>query len=427
MRQADYRPRIADGLLKKKLRSAGAVVIEGAKWCGKTSTAEQYSASAAFLSDPTRQDDYLAMADLNASLVLEGAVPRLLDEWQTAPRLWDAVRHTVDRRQSQGQFILTGSAVPARYDAIHHSGTGRMAWLMMRPMTLWESGDSSGKVSIADLFGGMTDIGCVDDGAGDLERMAYLTCRGGWPIVTHMDEEAAQDIAFNYVDGVVNSDIQRVDGVSRDAGRVRRLLRVYARAQGTQTSAARLLQDMRGADQSCGENTLFTYLSSLRRIFVIEDMPAWNPNLRSRTAIRTANTRYFVDPSIATAALGLGANDLLNDLNTFGLLFETLCVRDLRVYAQASGGDVFHYRDKGGLECDAVIHLRNGHYGLVEIKLGGERLVEQAASSLRALAAKIDTGRMPEPSFMMVMTATGRYAYARADGVMVVPAGMLRS
>ena len=365
------------------------------------------------------------MVDLNAALVLEGATPRLLDEWQLAPKLWDAVRHAVDRRQKPGQFILTGSAVPASREQIYHSGTGRVAWLTMRPMSLWESGDSAGKVSLKSLFEGEVNIGEVNNG-GDLERMAYLTCRGGWPMVTHLDEEAATDIAFNYVDGVTHSDIQRVAGVSRDADRVKRLLRIYARAQGSQTSSAKLLADMREHDAACSENTLFTYVSALRKIFVVEDMPAWNPNLRSRTAIRTADTRYFVDPSIATAALGLGFKDLMNDLNTFGLFFETLCVRDLRVYAQAIDGEVYHYRDKNGLECDAVVHLRNGRYGLIEIKLGGDRLVDEGAASLLKLAGKIDTGKMPGPSFLMVLTATGKYAYTRKDGVLVVPVDMLR-
>ena len=365
------------------------------------------------------------MIDLNAALVLEGATPRLLDEWQLAPKLWDAVRHAVDRRQKPGQFILTGSAVPASQEQIHHTGTGRMAWLTMRPMSLWESGDSSGKVSLKSLFEGQVKIGEVNDG-GNLERMAYLTCRGGWPIVTHLDDEAAMDVAFNYVEGVAHSDIQRVDGVSRDADRVKRLLRIYARAQGSQTSLAKLLADMRGHDAACSENTLLTYISALRKIFVIEDMPAWNPNLRSRTAIRTADTRYFVDPSIATAALGLGSQDLMNDLNTFGLFFETLCVRDLRVYAQAIDGEVYHFRDKNGLECDAVVHLRNGHYALIEIKLGGDKLIDEGASSLLKLADKINTEKMLEPSFLMVLTATGKYAYVRRDGVLVVPVDMLR-
>jgi len=424
MNRIDYRHRIADGLLEKKLKSAGAVVLEGAKWCGKTSTAWQHSESQVFISD-TSQLDYIQMVELNAALVLKGASPRLLDEWQLAPKLWDAVRYAVDRRQSPGQFIMTGSAVPADYNKIHHSGTGRMAWITMRPMSLWESGDSSGKVSLKSLFERGERIGAVNDES-DLENLAYLICRGGWPMVTHLDRDASLDIAFNYVDGVIHSDIQRVDGVSRDADRVRRLLRVYARAQGSQMASVKLLQDVRENDFSCSENTLQTYLSALRKIFVIEDMPAWNPNLRSRTAIRTADTRYFVDPSIATASLGIGCKDLMNDLNTFGLLFETLCIRDLRVYSQAIDGEVYHYRDKNGLECDAVVHLRNGNYGLIEIKLGGEKLIEEGAVSLRSLAGKIDVDKMSKPSFLMVLTGIGKFAYTRADGVVVVPINMLR-
>lgn len=426
MDKTQYRPRIADSLVERKLKSAGAVVIEGAKWCGKTSTAAQYSQSEVYLSDTSRQD-YLQLAELNASLLLEGDTPRLLDEWQLAPQLWDAVRHAIDSRQKPGQFLLTGSAVPANQEKIHHTGTGRMSWLTMRPMSLWESGDSSGKISLQALFEGSTQIGETHEIDSSLEKMAYLTCRGGWPMVTQLDTEAALDIAFNYVDGLVHSDLQRMDGISRDAARVNRLLRIYARAQASQTTSAKLLQDIQENDHSCSENTLFSYLSALRKIFVIEDMTAWNPNLRSRTAIRTADTRYFVDPSIATASLGLGVKNLMNDLNTFGLFFETLCIRDLRVYAQALDGEVYHYRDKNGLECDAVVHLRNGHYGLIEIKLGGNRPIEEGAASLLKLAGKIDTGKMPAPSFLMVLTATGKFAYTRKDNVLVVPVSMLKN
>ena len=426
MDKTQYRPRIADSLVERKLKSAGAVVIEGAKWCGKTSTAAQYSQSEVYLSDTSRQD-YLQLAELNASLLLEGDTPRLIDEWQLAPQLWDAVRHAIDSRQKPGQFLLTGSAVPANQEKIHHTGTGRMSWLTMRPMSLWESGDSSGKISLQALFEGSTQIGETHEIDSSLEKMAYLTCRGGWPMVTQLDTEAALDIAFNYVDGLVHSDLQRMDGISRDAARVNRLLRIYARAQASQTTSAKLLQDIQENDHSCSENTLFSYLSALRKIFVIEDMTAWNPNLRSRTAIRTADTRYFVDPSIATASLGLGVKNLMNDLNTFGLFFETLCIRDLRVYAQALDGEVYHYRDKNGLECDAVVHLRNGHYGLIEIKLGGNRPIEEGAASLLKLAGKIDTGKMPAPSFLMVLTATGKFAYTRKDNVLVVPVSMLKN
>ena len=302
-----------------------------------------------------------------------------------------------------------------------------MSWLTMRPMSLWESGDSSGKISLKSLFDGTTQIGENNEAGNSLEKMAYLTCRGGWPMVTHLDTDAALDIAFNYVDGLVHSDIQRVDGISRDEARVKRLLRIYARSQASQTSSAKLLQDIQENDHSCSENTLFSYLSALRKIFVIEDLAAWNPNLRSRTAIRTADTRYFVDPSIATAALGLGPGDLMDDLNTLGFFFEALCVRDLRVFADALGGKVYHYRDKSGLECDAVVHLRNGQYGLVEIKLGGQSLVDDGVEVLRALAAQIDTTRMKAPAFRLVLTATGDYAYRRPeDGIYIVPLGCLK-
>lgn len=421
----EYKERIADRLLSRKLKSAGAVVIEGAKWCGKTSTASQQAKSSALFSDVTQQANYLKMVDLNASLLLEGAVPRLLDEWQIAPKLWDAVRFEVDRRQLPGQFIMTGSAVPADSSEIRHSGIGRMSWLLMRPMSLWESGDSNGKVSLKSLFEGNSKIGEISDNS-SLENIARLTCRGGWPMVTQLDEESANDIAFNYVDGLVHADIQRVDGIARNPDRVKRIMRSYSRALGSQTSAAKLLKDIQANDLTFSENTLNSYLNALQKLFVIEDMPAWNPNLRSATAIRTSDTRYFVDPSIAAASLGLGAKDLINDLNTFGFLFENLCVRDLRVYAQAIDGEVYHYRDKNSLECDAVIHLRNGHYGLVEIKLGGDNLIDEGATSLLSLASKIDTSKMPSPSFKMVLTAVGQYAYTRADGIHVVPVNVLR-
>lgn len=295
----------------------------------------------------------------------------------------------------------------------------------MRPMSLWESGESTGDVSIKALFDNSSEIAGIS--GIDLLKMAFLCCRGGWPLAVDMDDDVALDQAFDYVDAVEHRDIQRVDGVARDPSRVHRLLRSYARHQGSQANMSVIRQDLSGNEGANFDNdTVSSYIRALKGIFVVEDVEAWNPNLRSKAAIRTSDTRYFTDPSIATAVLGLGPEDLISDLNTFGLVFETLCIRDLRVYAEANDGKVYHYRDKNGLECDAVIHLRNGSYGLVEIKLGGDKLVEEGADSLKKLSEKIDVERMKSPSFLMVLTAVGDYAYRREDGVYVVPVGALK-
>lgn len=420
-----YRARIADDNLKRKLEGKGAVLIEGPKWCGKTTTAEQLAASVLYMDDPERKQQNITMSEINPKRLLQGETPRLIDEWQLAPKLWDAIRFEVDHRGELGQFVLTGSAVPPDTKEITHSGTGRFTWLTMRPMSIYESGDSSGDVSLKDLFDGVPVDGCSNL---SFERLAFLVCRGGWPQAVDMRDEIALDQATDYLDAVIHSDINRVDNVQKNAEQVRRFMRSYARNQGSQTPNTVLAQDVAANDGAkIGDDTIGQYTSALRKIFVIEDMPAWNPNLRSKTAIRSSDTRYFVDPSIAVAALGIGPNDLINDLNTFGFLFETLCVRDLRVYADALNGSVYHYRDKDGQECDAVIHLRNGKYGLIEIKLGGDKLINEGVKSLKAMEAKIDTGRMNNPSFLMVLTGTGDYAYRRPDGVYVVPIGTLKN
>ena len=416
----NYRKRIADNILKRKLEAKGAVLIEGPKFCGKTTTAEQLAASILYMDDPEKKEQNIAMSELSPRRLLNGSIPRLIDEWQLAPKLWDAIRFEVDHRGDLGQFILTGSAVPPDTKDITHSGTGRFSWLTMRPMSLYESGDSTGEVSIKDLFDGNKEIeGCSNL---SIDRLAFLVCRGGWPQSVDMREEIALDQAFDYYDAVVRSDINRVDNVKKNPERVRRLMRSYARNQGSQVPNTVLARDI-----SADEETVGTYINALQKIFVIEDMPAWNPNLRSKTAIRSSYTRYYVDPSIAAAALGIGPNDLIEDLKTFGFLFETLCVRDLRVFADALNGDDYHYRDKDGQECDAVIHLRNGKYGLIEIKLGGDKLIEEGAKSLKSMEAKIDTDKMNAPSFLMVLTGTGDYAYCRQDGVCVVPIGCLKN
>lgn len=420
-----YKSRIADGLIARKLKGKGAVLVEGAKWCGKTTTSERQAGSVLYMTEPDNINQNLMLADVSPTVLLQGDTPRLIDEWQVAPKLWDAVRFEVDHRNDEGQFILTGSAVPADMRALKHSGTGRFAWILMRPMSLFESADSNGAISLADLFSTPETIMAINDLS--LQRIAFLVCRGGWPRATFLKNKIALEQAYDYYDAIVKTDISRVDGIERNAERVKRLMRSYARHQGTQVSNAALKEDMVANDVgSLDEDTVLAYVNALKKIFVIEDMTAWNPNLRSKTVIRTSDTRYYVDPSIAVAALGLGPDDLINDLATFGLLFETMCVRDLRVFADALGGEVYHYRDKNGLECDAVIHLRNGNYGLVEIKLGGDRNVEYGAKTLNTLTGKIDINKMKEPSFKMVLIGTGNYAYRRKDGVYVVPIGCLR-
>lgn len=421
----NYRKRIADNILQRKLEGKGAVLIEGPKWCGKTTTAEQIANSVLYMDDPESKAQNITMAELNPKRLLKGNTPRLIDEWQLAPKLWDAIRFEIDHRGSLGQFVLTGSAVPPDTKDIAHSGTGRFTWLTMRPMSLFESGESTGEVSLKHLFTAPESI----DGESqiDLDRLAFLVCRGGWPKAVDMRDEIALDQAFDYYDAVVHSDINRADGVTKNPERVKRLMRSYARHQGAQTANTILASDVRGSDGgSMDDETVATYVNALKKIFVIEDMPAWNPNLRSKTAIRSSDTRYYIDPSIAAAALGIGPQDLIADLKTFGFLFETMCVRDLRVFADALNGTVYHYRDKEGLECDAVVHLRNGSYGLIEIKLGGDTLIEEGVKTLTALTKKIDTTKMNAPAFSMVLIGTGNYAYRRKDGIYVVPIGCLR-
>lgn len=421
-----YRKRIADQILQRKLQGKGAVLIEGPKWCGKTTTAEQTAKSFLYMNDPKTMRQNLSMAEIDPGRILQGKTPRLIDEWQLAPKLWDAVRFEVDHRHNLGQFILTGSAVPPETDEIKHSGTGRVSWLTMRTMSLFESGESSGEVSLQELFAAPEKISGT--ASSDIERIAFFVCRGGWPQAIDMERELALDQAIDYYDGVVHSDINRADNVNKNPERVKRLMRSFARMQGAQVPNSAIGEDIRvNDDGSINEETVGRYIDALKKIFVVEDMPAWNPNLRSKTAIRTSDTRYYTDPSIAAAALGLGPDDLLADLNTFGLLYETLAVRDLRVYAESLEGQVYHYRDKDGLECDAVVHLRNGAYGLVEIKLGGDKLIEEGVRTLQALAGKIDTGKMKAPSFLMVLTGVGDYAYRRHDGVYIVPISTLKN
>ena len=433
-----YKNRVADRLLAEKLEAFGAVLIEGPKYCGKTTLATQQAGSILSMADTDTLGQNLALARTNISRLLAGETPRLIDEWQIAPQFWDAVRNEVDKRNEDGQFMLTGSAVPPKpkkeesgniieEENIHHTGTGRISRLRLRTMSLWESEDSTGDVSLEELFINPDTVDGVSDI--DLDRLAYLTCRGGWPkAVLKKSEKAALAQAFDYYDSVVSNDIKRVDDIDRDEELTKRIMRSYARNQGTQATVGTILADIKSnGDERMSDSTVYSYIKALKEIFVIEDSIAWNPNLRSKTAIRTSDTRYFIDPSIATAALGMGPKDLINDMETFGFIFETLAIRDLRVYADALDGKVYHYRDKNNLECDAVIHLRNGSYGLVEVKIGGAELIKEGAESLKTLSSKIDSTRMKTPSFMMVLTGIGKFAYKRPeDGVLVVPIGCLK-
>lgn len=421
----DYRNRVADQLLQDQLEAAGVVLVQGAKWCGKTTTAVHAAKSVLYMDDPRQLQNNLRLAETNPSALLEGPAPRVIDEWQLAPQLWDAARFEVSRRGALGMLIFTGSAVPPDMSKITHTGTGRFAWLTMRPMSLWESGESNGMLSLESLFAGTAQD--VAAAAMDVERMAYLVCRGGWPQTLKMKDRASLLQARNYVDAVCNSDITRVDGVERNPTLAHLLMRSYSRHQGGQVPVNTIVADLKeNYNTEVSEATVASYINALKKIFVVEDMPAWSPNLRSKTAIRTSDTRYFVDSSIAAASLGIGPKDLLADFNTYGLLFETLAIRDLRVYAEALDGYVSHYRDRNGLECDAVVHLRNGKYGLVEVKIGGDTLIEEGVKNLKKLSQKIDIDRMNEPSFMMVLTAIGDYAFRRSDGVWIVPIAALK-
>lgn len=418
-----YLPRVSDKILNKHLASKGAVLIEGPKWCGKTTTAMRIAKSTLFMNRPGFMNQYRELAAIDPSALLDGDVPRLIDEWQLAPTLWDAVRYEVDQRKDFGQFILTGSAVPTSLDSGSHTGTGRIVRMMMRPMSLFESQDSDGQVSLNHLF----QAGKISaQNHHSLSDIAYFVCRGGWPKAIGYPEAIALQQAYDYFDAIINDDISRVDEVQRDKEYAKRLLRSYAGNIGTQASLELIRLDAIGGQiDTFSQNTLYSYLSALRKIFVLEDAPAWNPNLRSKTAIRTSDTHYFIDSSIAVAALGVGPEDLIQDLKTFGFLFENLCVRDLRIYSEVLGGNVYHFRDKSGLECDAVVHLRNGEYGLIEIKFGGDKLIDEGAKTLKKLAQGIDSDRMKRPAFLLVLTGVAPFAYQRGDGVYVVPIGSL--
>jgi uncharacterized protein len=416
-----YMSRIADAMLAEKLKTSGAVQIKGPKWCGKTSTAAKIAKSVLYMQDPDQSSNFVALAQSKPSMLLEGETPRLIDEWQMAPQLWDAVRFWLDKNGGRGKFILTGSSTPKDEYKPAHSGVGRIARLNMRTMSLFESGESNGSVPLSDLFEGETSIGAMVNF--DIEHVAHAVCRGGWPeAITEKNEKVALKMAKNYVEELLDSDIPEMDGKNRNKNFMTQLLRSLARNISSEASLSTISADTE--THSLSRATVSDYVDALTRACVIEDLQAWSPKLRSKTAIRTSPTHHFCDVSIACALLGATPEKLMYDFETFGLLFESLCVHDLRVYAESLGGGVWHYRDKTGLEADAVIELLDGRWALVEVKLGSAQ-IEAAATNLKKLAGRIDQKVHGKPSFLMVLTATNT-AYTREDGVHVVPLACLK-
>ncbi len=423
MKIKKYYPRIADYLLENALRSSPAVLIEGPKWCGKKSTALRSSKSHLYLQDPDTRLNNLKIAETKPSLLLKGDTPRLIDEWQLAPVLWDSVRHEADLRGELGQFILTGSATPIMDEKLSHTGAGRISRLRMRTMSLFESEESTGEVSLKELFDSKIDIESSTDLT--IEKLAHVIVRGGWPASVVLDNEMALKRVQNYIDAIIQSDISKVDGIEKNRQKVEQLLKSLARNISTSASLATIQKDSEeGESESISVPTVTSYITALQRLFVIEDLHAWLPSIRSKTPLRSAVKRHFTDPSIATALLDIDQKKLLTDFNMFGYLFESLCIRDLRVYADYLGAKVFHYRDKSELECDAVVVLRDGRWGAIEVKMGSKEF-DKAANNLFRLKERIDTSKMQEPSFMMILSATN-IGYTRKDGIYVVPIGSLK-
>ncbi len=426
MSEKNLKPRLLEEVLRQKLRSIGAVLIEGPRGCGKTTLAGAVAKSAIDLADSALQARRTEL-DAPAASYLKGRTPRLLDEWQRLPAVWDAVRFAVDHRRKPGLFLLTSSAAPADDDGVFHSGTGRVARLRLRPMSLFESWDSSGGVSLSALFEGR--MAACRSRLG-LDDVAWLACRGGWPAVIGLERSEALEYVAAVYREATSGELVFFDGVKRTVERVRALMRACARHQGTAISVPKLQAAMAAEtpeSRAVTTKTLFDYLDALRKIFVMEDLPAWQPALRSRSAVRTADARYFADPSLAAAALGLSPQALSQNPEVFSGVFKTLCIRDLRVYAESGAGTVRQFRDRNGLACDAVVERRGGAYGLAAIRLGGSEAVERAAKELKKLAGKIDVERMgASPAFLMVLTAVGEWAHRRSDGVCVVPVGCLR-
>lgn len=418
-----YYPRLVEKEIELKLRTSGAVVVAGPKFCGKTTTCMLYQKS--FVKLNTKQA--IAMARLNPKAMLKGETPRLIDEWQKAPDIWNQVKDDLDFNYEFGKYILTGSSTPADKTEVHHSGAGRIAPVMMRPMSLWESKDSKGGVSLGDLFNGGEEFTWDTNQDFTLDDVAFLLCRGGWPISVLAPKDIAIEITKNYWNGLFAFEDQENERFRNKKPEVlKMIIRSYARHISTEAAISTIIADVRQSNERTMDTKTFDdYLEALKDLYILEDMRAWNPNIRSKTSIRSTPTRHFVDTSIACRALGVMPEDLLADLESFGLFFEDMAVRDLKVYAGTLGGEVRHYRDNAGLECDAVIHLENGQWGAIEIKLGGDDLIEAGASSLKRLKAKLaEKSDEKAPSFLMVLTAVGS-SYQREDGVYVVPINLL--
>lgn len=428
MKNELYIPRIADSTLQKKLRTSGAVLIAGPKWCGKTWTALNAANSVIYLQDPDKRASYLKMAQTAPSYLLRGDTPRLIDEWQTATVLWDAVRFAVDKNPQKGQFILTGSVIVDEDndmlpdEKMQHTGTGRISRMRMRPMSLYESGESNGSVSLKALFDGTPDVASMSNLS--IDDLAFAICRGGWPATLSMDKEDSLDVAKDYIEAVCERDAAAVDRSQKDPDRVRSVLKSLARNISTMTTDRTIMGDVMANDTSITDKTLEIYLRALRKLYIIEDVKAWQPSLRSKTGIRTSDKRQFVDPSLAVAALGASPHAILDDFKYFGFLFESLCVRDLRIYAEPIRGSIRHYHDHNNLEADIIITLDDGRWAAVEVKLGS-REIEEGAENLKKLASNIDLSKCAAPSFLMVLTG-GELAYRREDGVYVIPVGCLK-
>lgn len=412
-----YQPRVVDRELARRLASTGAIVVEGPRACGKTATARQVAASEVLLDV---DENARRAAGVDPALILAGPVPRLIDEWQIEPRIWNHLRRAIDDRARPGQFVLTGSAVPAD-DLTRHTGAGRIGRLRMRPMSLFETGDSSGDVPLAALLERVPPRS-ADPGL-SVTRLAERIATGGWPGHLHRDVPQALQAVRDYLDEIRRVDISRVDGTARDPGRVGRLLRAIARNVSTYAATTTLASDAGGADGTLARDTVGGYLAALERLMVIEDQPAWAPHLRSRSILRSAAKRHFVDPSLAAAALRATPERLLADLKLLGFLFESLAVRDLRIYAQANDATVLQYRDNTGLEVDAIVERGDGRWAAFEIKLGSGQ-VDEGAATLRRFADRVDTSRSGDPAALAVVVPTG-YAYRRDDGIDVIPIGAL--
>jgi len=416
-----YLPRLIETIIEDQMRAAGCVVIEGPKWCGKSTTAERYAKTVVKLRNPAIFKKYEVLASMDGAKLLEGERPVLFDEWQKILPIWDFIRDDLDTNGGRGQYLLTGSAKP-KEDRKRHTGTGRIVAVRMRPMSLWESGHSSGQISLKGLFDQKNSIG--GDSNLNFEMIANLICRGGWPESVGDDDKTALLIARNYYRSLTDADITNVDEIKRNPERARRILRAYARNVSSLATEKTIIDDILSNDYTLDPKTFSSYTNAFRKLFAIEDVPAWSPKLRSKTTMRSSDKRQFSDPSIPAAALSAGPKDIMDDVETMGFLFESMCTRDLRTYAEKLGGNVYYYHDKNDLEVDAIVHLENGDWGAIEIKLGGKE-IDEAAENLIKLKNKIDTEDMREPKFLMVLTGLD-YAYRRPDGVVVVPIGCLR-